>query len=574
MKQGSPQDRCEAGATLVESMIAFVILAGAAVASYPIFSIVSEKNKLSGSKQLCEQIVRGKLDEYRYGRPVSLEQESSTGDAAEAAAAAAGRARYCGSNCGKLSRLTVGTFSRSSIQGAGGGGGFLSGGFLYSKVRYNEYFPAACNGTGLARILQEAIPDSSARLRQVGIRECVGNSHAFSDVDGSPLADCNSDEDGRVQSELPGFKLYVKLELESPWGLAASVGDPPGPAVKNLQHNYACPNFQGVLTGGGTYSNPVTGTTGLYDFNGAGDGIRVTVTGVLDYASLFPGRDLADLEVGGIPSTAFDRLMCSASTVVYPYQYPVRYYADASRRIHTVHGRDNQGASNSYVFRSINIQNLSAGPTAIIAATGMLSFSVHPRNYSLYVLKGGSLVRYSNCGGVPVDCDPVPNANTGISDDGGAVRPSVQEWRFAAPIRHIGVDYTSGTIIGISADGNDYYQIFHEDGATRIPAASACEPPAGCQAVVRTIDEGAWNAGVPPGRPLLPQTIPGLATTFPGRISGFFLAPSGLEGFISDRASSEVLGGSSYSSTIYRLQDTRLLNPVITLPVGAITFSM
>jgi hypothetical protein len=58
-------------------MIASALIAITAVAVYPIFARTKSSSKFGDARQMCENIVRGKLDQYRNGLPVNLTQEGA-----------------------------------------------------------------------------------------------------------------------------------------------------------------------------------------------------------------------------------------------------------------------------------------------------------------------------------------------------------------------------------------------------------------------------------------------------------------------------------------------------------------
>ncbi|MGZ3707804.1 MAG: type IV pilus modification PilV family protein, partial [Bdellovibrionota bacterium] len=514
--------RGERGSTIVESLIAFALFAMTAIAVYPIFFTAKKQSKSGDSRQLCESLVHGKLDEYRYGHVTNI------------ADAAAGTGEYTGLPArGQLSKLTVDTLSDTSINLAstdsgGVGGAIASGGFLYSKVRYNRYWPFSCSGTSNATILQ---PAKWAGIRGLGMRECVGRNVAWDDQT-VPAAPCaNSAEDTRIAGLMPGFKLYVKLELTSPW-LVAPVGAgnvttiAGGSAAQNAQFSNQCPDF-GSWVGP---SNP--GAAPLYDFDGAGDGIKVTVTGVVDIASQNGQTDFA-----GSSTQDPTRLMCTASAIVQPPATPVRYYLSPDGRIYSIHGHGQNGnEQGGWVFQSI----YGLGTTDTMKS-GIMSFAVHPRNLSIYVLRLGTVVRYSNCGGVPIDCDPTSGA-FGLSD-GIAGKPTAgaweasQEFQVPSSIAMIAVDFRSGAVYGMTADKSDVIQL-NFNNATLAECNGACSGIATTPAMA-TANTVAANA--------FPRPIPAGAI----RLTGFFISPDGDSAFVSDRSASS-FNNSSYTSMIYR----------------------
>ncbi|MCC7442197.1 MAG: hypothetical protein IT285_11215 [Bdellovibrionales bacterium] len=270
----------------------------------------------------------------------------------------------------------------------------------------------------------------------------------------------------------------------------------------------------------------------LYDFDGANDQIQISVTGVVDIRS----RGIES--IGGISDP--NRLYCTATAVVQPFRYPVRYYVSNTGRIYTVHSRgrnrtDNEAVDVSWVFSNLYAQGASR-------VSNILSVAVHPRNYGIYVLRPGSLARYGNCGGIPMNCSLANDAVGGIADDGLVGTPSYEEWPVNGAIRHIGVDFSSGTVYGVSGDKREFYRIDLGTGTST------------------TVLAGEFPR--PPGGVLLAQ-----------RLTGFFIAPGGGEAFVSDLANSQVLGSLNYASTIYRIGDTTLTQPVIVMPLNALSYS-
>ncbi|MCC7441217.1 MAG: type II secretion system protein, partial [Bdellovibrionales bacterium] len=207
----------EGGSSLVESMVAFVIIGSVAVAVFPIFSDVQTYQKLGDVKAQCEQAVKAKLNGYLLGRPVDVAALDA-----------------------RLQNMSLSSFSLTSIDA--GAGTRRAGGFMYAKMRYNRYFPYVCNGdltvdsdnilfTGydLTATGGPNFPGAPADQRQLGMRECLGNEIAWYDGvnpivspdAGAGPAACNTVIDDRVGRALPGFKVYVKLQLKTPW---ASMG--------------------------------------------------------------------------------------------------------------------------------------------------------------------------------------------------------------------------------------------------------------------------------------------------------------------------------------------------------------
>lgn len=541
----------ERGSTLIENVMATALFGAMAVSVYPIFTDAKKFSKQGDIRQLCQDAVRSKLEEYRQGRSTSPMWAANP--AGFVPQAPEYQNDYVGGAKPQLIDLTVSSRTSTSVNG---GVTLAMNGFTYAKVRYNRYFPQICNGVSTATRLTQAVaavpPTLQASDLQLGLRECVGRNWAWRDGDvhaGSTSSLdgwCVDPQDQRIAAEIPGFKLYVKLELSTPWPIA-----PGANAGKNAQFSNTCPN-----SGGWTPAGFAAGANvDLYDFNGVGDGIRVTVTGVMDTPAVSP--TLASF--AGLPANDPRAFMCSAQGTVYPESYPVRYYLSTDGRIYPVQGGGNNGG-NLPILRGIYSQ------TAGMLASGITSFAVHPRNLSVYVLRPGSLMRYSNCGGSILDCETTPTLN-GVSDNGTPGWLSVQEFPLNPAIRYIAVNFATGAIYGMTGDRGSILQIAISclNGTLGAPDWSA--GLANCDKAGGTVPTVTY-ATVPPNA--FPRPMSG---AMPGRLSGFFIAPGGNDAYVSDYSASSSTSATSYSSSIYPINDTNLRWPIARLPVAAITFS-
>lgn len=570
------------GSSLVEVMIAFVAVGLAAVAIYPIFTRVGETSKLGDAKLLCENIVRGKLDEYRDGRPVRL-------------------ANYA---VGKpnINNLSITSFSTAA------GPPTRSGGFLYAKVRYNRFFPYSCRGVSEANILTTQVPlrgfnappppayrtdpvpaaDNSAappvpvaNRWVLGMRECITypmgtaeTSTAWEDGQLPPVP-CNQPADSEAQRQLPGFRLYVKLELETSWQHHNDPTD--GTTLEDWQYSNTCPNdgtaqipTDGTFPAGVTVATftPPLGNTSLYDFNGFEDSIRVTVTGVVDLPPAIPS-------MGGIADP--NRLMCSATAVVRPYRYPARYYVSPDGRIYGINGQGVNASATEFLFANLYTQ---AGNEMV---SGITSVAVSPRNTSIYVLRPGVLTRYGYCGGRAggagagiLDCVTEFIDGEGRSDRGVPGRPTFQYWSVPSSIKMISVNFGTGMVYGVSGDGRGtFYQITHDDGSgVPLPGAGiTLDSVPGCGSGVAQGNCG--DAHVIQVNPTgdIGLLVYNRATNLSDRVFGFFMSPQGDEAFVTDLTFSSAMGG-NYSTSIYRLLDAELVAPIITIPGSIRSFSM
>ncbi len=534
------------GGSLVESLIAFAIFGMAAVALYPLMISVKKQSKYGDSRQLCQNIIRGKLDEYRFGRAVNLAEEAT----------AAARPEF--------NLLTVPTLSDTAVSGMSTGGSapttttLGNGGFVYSKLRYNLHFPGICTGlTSTASLLTWAPTGTTySNMKALGVRECVGDNTAFNETATAEqcLTGAVHAPDRRVRNEIPGFKMYVKLELETPWKMGVAA---PLPAARASQFDNKCPDA-GLVAGG------FAPNASLYDFDGAGDAIRVTVTGLMDFPSTSTNiKEFAGLPWDSASPTTYQgnipRWMCTAAAVVRPELPSVRYYVSgADSRVYNISGHGANGQWGAWAFASLYRQ---VGATTLLAM-GRQSIAVHPRNLSVYILKPGKIIRYSNCGGYPIDCISTGAAD-GVSDDGTATRPNVQEFEVLGSVFFIGVDFRSGMIYGMGRDMSDVVKITLNGGAMVSTSTSASVNLAGMG--FDTVTEGEFPKLA--GRPGSGGTGMGM------RLKGFFIDPGGGDFFYVDAGTNTMLTGNASWTSIYRGIDGELSSPILTLPIDSVAFS-
>jgi type II secretory pathway pseudopilin PulG len=558
--------RGEQGATIIESMVAAALFATTAAAVYPMFSDAKKVAKQGDIRKLCQSVVRAKLDEYRFGKPTRPAWAANPNSTDARANAPNYRLETISSvDKPQLNDLTVPARTATQVDAAGAA--MATNGFTYAKVRYNRYYPAVCNGESRAKRLNPVptpVPPILTADRLFGMRECIGTDYAWVDTatTGRQTLDprCNQDPattpgndiDRRVSSEIPGFKLYVKLERTTAWGLP----ELPAASVPMRQYDNNCPNFGGWR---GAAAFDAASASSMYDFNGDGDGIRITVTGVMDTEAASPSlRDFA-----GIPAGRRDAFLCSAQSSVFPETFPVRYYLSTDGRIYPVQGTGGAASgattNSSWVFRSLYSGAVDS------RSSGITSFAVHPRNHSLYVLRPGSLTRYGNCGGSVIDCVTTPGTG-GVSDRGRTGWANVQEYRINPGIRYLGVDFRTGALYGMMGDRNAILRI----NISCLHTNALCGAGTPAAITYTTVDDNVF-----PRR--------GMSTS--GRLTGFFVAPGGDDAFVSDYSTSVGLssntsadsergrGATSYSSSVYRSTDTNLLWPIARLPVAALTFS-
>lgn len=559
--------RGEQGSTIIESIVAAALFATTAAVVFPMFSDVKRISKQGDARKLCQEVVRAKLDEYRFGKATNPTWAANPSGAGAGPAPEYAQEPLSADARNQLANLTVP--ARTATQVTTAGVAMSTNGFTYAKVRYNRYYPTACNGTSFATRLTgipAALPATDVR-RQLGMRECVGSSRAWLDTAtaAEPLSPkcpgAPTSPDRLVAEEIPGFKLYVKLERVTPWLLPNRL-----PAA-SAQFDPACPNFGGRDDALGVFS-PAGGfntapASSMYDFNANGDGIRISVTGVMDTQSA--NASLTDF--AGLHGSRWDDFVCAAQSTVYPETYPVRYYLSTDGRIYPVQGSATNGATDETLATTRWILPSLYSQAAAFRSSGITSFAVHPLNAAVYVLRPGSLTRYGNCGGSVLDCSVNSAAMNGVSDAGQAGWADVQEFQINSNIRYIGVDFLTGRIYGVLGDRSAVLQI-NISCLNPLTATATCSSPAAA------ITYSTLNPGTFPVPTILASEVAGrTGMSTSGRLSGFFVAPGGDDAFVSDYSSSASAAATSYSSSIYRATDLNLSWPIARLPVAALTFS-
>ena len=393
------------GSTLIETMISLAIFGMMVIAIYPAFTQIQKISKTTNTKRLCQQIVNTKLEQYKSGMPVNLPAyQASYASAPDKA------------NLAQLQALSYETYSN-------GASPTLTG-FSYAKIRYNHFFPDACNGQSLATLVTA---NPNLINPTLGIRECLTSTWGWRETGTSLKASAAPAQcagDAAVTQELPNFKLYVKLELDTPWKyfngynktvIPAAPGNPTPSLAERLDNS--CPNMGNTATG-----------TSSFDFSGQSDAIKVTVTGVIDINQI-PLPDLAG-------ATLPQQLTCQVVAALNPYRYPVRYLVTSQSKIFTVHGTRWNGAAdgtndsnadasgsgasntgNTMVFSNIYQNNAQTYASGTYTSTNsILGISVHPRDAAIWVLRPGLLTRYSNCSGIPINCDLTNPTDKGFPD--------------------------------------------------------------------------------------------------------------------------------------------------------------
>jgi len=336
-------------------------------------------------------------------------------------------------------RATCSSFARAKLQEYISGvaentaGGFIPTGFEYTKQRFQS---------------QNSQCELSPTTSSPGYRERIS--------DNTIVADDASGEVGQgLQANMQGFQLYVHLRHYNPR----------------------------ILTGG----QPTRGCANAnYQFFRLGDGIEVTVTGMIRTSPPVGnggrgGERFGKLEdISGNPNPA---LTCAVSQVVFPPKVPFRYYLSGDGKIRNMQAtisfsaglgttQSTREAMESH-FRTIWKDPSGNNTVSAPAIANIRSFAVSPDNTSVWVLRPGMLQLYRNCNsnnsvvmsspggditynGVP-DCvaevpdTAPPNQNTWTGPGGIGIDPNIENIAVDFGAR-ISTDETSVTDADIADD--------------------------------------------------------------------------------------------------------------------------
>lgn len=176
-----PNHRSTMGASLVEVVVAMGIFASAVVAVFPVIFQSRKLAKHSEFNDLCQNAVRAKLNEYRFGA----------------------RSTVTSANVG----LSVETGLTATA----------NTGFAYAKTRYNalrtSYCPidtASTNADGFQWIPRAVTSMPPADPLHLGRQECIeGLGTGFPPT-------CSSVVDTRMQNIVRNFKIFVNLRRYNP----------------------------------------------------------------------------------------------------------------------------------------------------------------------------------------------------------------------------------------------------------------------------------------------------------------------------------------------------------------------
>jgi type II secretory pathway pseudopilin PulG len=457
----------ERGASLIELMIAFSIFATSAMALFPLLVQIKTVSRGTDVRELCMQVVQGKLAQYKAG--------------------------------GAISSAEIVPLNQLSLP-PGSVGSAHYGAFDYAKLRYNlKYKNGICDGKSSAQLITASgLPSSVMNPMSIlGIRECVGNSEVLNtcrlnecknlavvgsyngncgcELEGENVPSqeasfrgntCNSEPDQKIQSQLPGFKLYVKLERVSPWQLdEAALGGLQ--ATGDFRFHPTCPNSRT-----GPFADEQTvGRTEVYDFDGVEDGIQVTVTGVIDITAI--ASLAATGNYAGISSQDPQRLMCSVSSVLTQNEPPIRYAMSISGLT----------ALRSTSLSDFNARGILGNLTHFSSGTPNTAFAVHPLNLSVYLLGADYIDRYGVCGGIPLNCKQDGDLSTAqVLLDNGEVHPTLPAG-------------SAKQVLQLESGGNSYQSLlidFGEDSSPAIYVAGNSDGHIGRLEKIEFADDGTF----------------------------------------------------------------------------------
>lgn len=171
--------KSEKGFTLIEVLVAGVLIGAIALLIIPQFFKAKEMSKATDLQTLCMEAVQAKIAEYKSGPVVDVDQSGVS-----------------------ATKITTGV------------AGKISQGFVHAKAKYNLYYPQICDS-------------SSTNSTMNGIREWVDQGTIVPAVGSDPCSDPVSydsraynesiskvlgNRDKKICQANPYFRLYVKLQ--------------------------------------------------------------------------------------------------------------------------------------------------------------------------------------------------------------------------------------------------------------------------------------------------------------------------------------------------------------------------
>lgn len=372
-----------------------------------------------------------------------------------------------------------------------------SNGFAYVKKRYNAEINAYCpqEGNGKPKNVSQLPPED---LNLLGRQECMMGT-------GGPLpiqsCKASSTVDDQLEKRLPGFKLFVNLRRYNP-----------------ILEKEDC----------------AMGPGNIYDFQQAGDMVKITVTGVLD---------LAEKQVyGGIDfnSPRKKELTCQLTEYLRPFSQVARYWLHYDGRI----------------FRWQGTGSLSYEVFPVAASSNNQGLAVSPDNKYIYVLRPGTLVRYENCSGDPINCPLDSQKNWAVDPN---IVSITAKWTGKHPHQPMPICGKPNL-----ADGKPVLFGLLADRKTAV----CLDLPGG--------PEGAQPPSNPPTLKSIPNLSGGSYIPFllpvAKRVHSIFMDPQGLSTYFVDLTCFNFLNN-TYCGGIYEGKDRELQYPLEAFNVRAIAFS-
>lgn len=531
------------GVSILEALIAGALLIISATFMMPVFFSTAKTYKGTDFRDLCTKAVKQKIAQYQSGFQV-------TGTTASA---------------GQLGALQSASID-GTLQGAS-----ASNGWLFAKYIYNLRTPRY-SGAGL-----ECIPDTERSAlpptlppstpANLGVEEAIGSPTAItgngisvncaSNICGSIQSACPCPEDSYFSRQLGnGFRIYTHLQR-----------------VHSLTNSIVHPNVLGDCPheGTGRWGAANAAWAKEYDFDGATDAIKITVTAMLDLNSAVTG---ARTNFAGISqnSPTSSTLVCSESAIIKPPTKPFRYIL--GRYIPPINATADSlswprestcGSGGTYEGRCEGaIMDMYGRPVfRALWSPNIRAFNVAPNNRAVYVLyQTGELYRYGDetvpqtlgttCVGAPAEC----------TSDGSGDPDKLLTGTLIATMpgmKAFGIVYTNeypdaGEHDNFQFTPIRFYGLIEDSSTLRLVYTSIATPGANI-----TSDIGTNTSLIPTGL----NTFPRPPLTIQNSFDSWFLSPLGSQAYVLVRS---CLGSApsnvenSYCNGIYRFEDSSNLD--------------
>ncbi|MGE3261452.1 MAG: type II secretion system protein [Bacteriovoracia bacterium] len=404
----------ERGFSIIEILVASVLLGFIALALLPAFISLTDALKLQSFRTQCTAIVRAKLQEYVNG---------------------------------------VGATGAINIDPTASG--YVPSGFEYTKRRFYDY----SDGTETMDGVSFNFCQVDVKPEHPGFRERINTNKvvpAIAGADDNPLTP-------DVPARLQGFQLYTNIRHYNP---RVKVGEQPfrqcpNEGTKTTPHDYQ------FFRLGDALEVTVTGMIRVRPLVSQGGRMPPP-----PHDPNIPNKwgQFDDKLVGSryVPNP---RLICSATQIIYPPRLPFRYYLGLDGKIRNYQATlaFANGAPQSSLeameahFRSLWSLVPSGGTISDRVLANIRSFAISPENNSAYILRPGELKQYRSCSDGAVTMNRLPPA-TGTVDlekipDCSISPANVRTWRVDSNIENITVDFGDLTM------NNDKVYGFFNTGA-------------------------------------------------------------------------------------------------------------